>query len=304
MKGLQYPELTDLQNAPVNGQRTLSYYKLPSNRRIHFAWIRLALPAGKVAQDVIETIDLLIGTKVQRQLTPERWHDLLTLDGAQYGIRGDGVPGGEIYIPFQFSEPYRETPTAKENYALDLVSGVPASIRLQFRDNAAQPTIVRAGAIVEDLDEVRRDPRRIDDKGRVMVNYDKDGVPFLAKYYEVGINPGGTKPDLDTQLDPIKRGDLISLTLYNPLTAGSVDRSILKLSNNDVWDRYKADNDFELDYFGITARAGRMDLITDILDRQSDALDIQGADMKLRLESAAGMTGGLTAVAKVHGLAD
>lgn len=289
-------ELTDVQNAPVANTASTTYFKLPDNLRIHLAWILLQLPAGKTLEELCQYIQLTIGSKESRQLTPVRWDELLTLDGPNYGLQGN-VPGGLCYIPFQFTEPYREGARAKDNYALDLVSGVFAAIRLKFNANANQPAIVRAGAVVESLDRVRA-------RGADQVNYDKDGRPFLAKYYEIGINPGGSNPDLDTQLDPITRGRLVSLSLYNPLTTGSVDRSVLKLSGSDAWDRYKADNDFELSYFGATPRAGRMDYIADIIDAQNDAVPMAKGAVKLRLESQAGMTGGMTAVAKVWGVAD
>jgi hypothetical protein len=306
MQGLDFIELTDVQNVPTAGNAATTFWQLPTEARIHLAWARVTLAAGTRLQDVCEYIELAIGSKFQRQLTPNEWHDLLTLDGAGYGLRNN-EPGQDVYIPWQFTEPYRETGSAKVNYALDLVRGQNAFIRLKFRANVAAnlPVIVRAGAIVEDLNEVRK-VMIPDGNGKVRpaVNYDENGTPYLSKYYEIGTNPGGTKPDFDAQLDPITKGRLVSLTLYNPVTTGTVDRSILKVQGTEKWDRYKQDNDFELDYFGAVARAGRMDFITDLLDRQNDALPISKGALKLRLESAAGMTGGLTAVAKVWGAAD
>lgn len=294
-------ELTDVQNVPTAGNAPATYWQLPTGVRIHLAWARIRLAAATRLEDVAEYIELVIGSKFNRQLSPNRWHDLLTLDGAGYGLRNN-EPEQDVYIPWQFSEPYRETGAAKVNYALDLVDGVNAQIRVKFRANAAAalPVVIRAGAIVEDLDDVRRQINPA--TGKPAVNYDGNGVPYLAKYYQIGTNPGGTEPDLDSQLSPVTRGRLVSLTLYNPATTGSVDRSVLKVGDTEIWDRYKADNDFELDYFGAVARAGRMDLVTDFLDRQNDAQAI--TKLKLRMQSAAGMTGGLTAVAKVWGPAD
>jgi hypothetical protein len=292
--GLELIELTNQKNIPGNNAPGTGYYELPGGYRYHTCFKRFGLPAGKVASEVFDFFQLRVGSKLSRQLQPNLWDDLLSLDNPRYGLQGN-VPGGNLYVPFQFTEVDRETGAAKTNYALDVVEGQTVRIETVFKANAAQPTLTRAFAMVEPLSQIPRD----------LWNVTPDGKPVIAKYTQTSLSPGGSDFDLDTDVEALDEGRLISLTLYDPATTGNIARTVLKIDGADKWDRYKADNDVELAYHGFTVRAGEMTLITDLLDKQSDAWNLGAKkSLKLKIYSDAAMTGGMKAVAKVWGAAE
>lgn len=288
INGKMFIPLTDLQNGnPAANAAGLPYYDIPQDYRIHLAVILMQLPAGKKVADVVDRLQLKLGTNLQRDLQPNYWDDLLTIDGPQYGFKGD-QPGSLVYVPFQFTEPVRETPIPKENYALDMPLGLTGAFQVKLKANAAHPTIVRAFMVAEPLAGIPVGARNLD-----------RGLPVLAKYRQTDINPGGTTADLDTQIQALRVGRLMHMSLYDPLTTGKITEVDLKLDSVQKWSTFKADNDYILEYFSQTARAGVMSLVPDLMDKQNDAWDLGAANkFQLKITADAAMTGGMTVVTK------
>lgn len=280
--------LTEIKNQPAGGAPGVVYYLLPGGLRIHLAGMLLSLPAGKLVEDLVDRVQFRLGTNNQRDLQPKYWDNLLTLDGPQYGFQGNQAGSAACYIPWQFSEPTRETPVAKTNFALDLRAGEVAAIALKLNANVTHPTVTRGFILAEPLEGVRGP-----------LNRSARDLPTLAKYKQTDINPGGTSSDLDTQIQALKSGRLISAQIYDPVTTGAVTEMSLKIDSADSWAAFKGDNDFLMRYFGLNPRAGIIDVVPDLLDDQSSAWNMSNANkLQLNIKSAAAMTGGVTVVTK------
>lgn len=298
INGKRWQKLTGLINPPTNNQTNRSAIRLPSGVRIlALEWLA-TLPVGSNVNACFNQAALRIGN-IQRECNVLELDDILSLDGPQYGILNDNIVGQLAFIPFPFAQSYRDTASARENFALDIPAGLVAYAELEYRSLAAAPAL-EVRALVEPLDQVAPELRNLDSRG----------LPLLEKWYRTAPVAGGLSNDFDDLVPALKpggesKGRVQSIHLYDPTGAiiSSVD---IRIDGENVFETVtKAEADIWLTRNGMSPVAGRFDIVPDIFNKNSDAWLMAAArKLQLRVNYSAAASGTVPIITKVYGSLD
>lgn len=298
INGKRWNILTGVINPPSNNQTNRSAIRLPSGVRIHALEWWAGLTAGNNVNASFDAIALRIGN-LQREVNVLEHDDILSLDGPQCGIDGDNILGNLAAIPFPFSQSYRDTASGRENFALDLPSGVVAYAELQYRSLAAAPSLT-VKALVEPLEFIAPEDRNLDSRG----------LPLIEKWYRTAPVAGGLSNDFDDVVPALKpgvesKGRVQSIHLYDP-TGATISSVDIRIDGENVFETVtKREADLWLSRNSMFPVAGRFDIVPDIFNKNSDAWDMSRAkSLKLKVNYSAAASGTVPIITKVFGPLD
>ena len=287
--------LKDVSGAPVANQSgdTTLQIKPGNGLRIYTVEAVCAVTGVKVASGFSE-FALHIGGKVQRTHTVTELDEIAQHYGQRLGVTND-VDGGPCFVPMRFAQWDREQYAAKKSFALDIPPGYgdnDVQLLLKFL-SLATPGTVSFRALVQDLDEIPMQDWNVlrDAKDQPITDGNGLYIPTLVKVIR---KPRGVAGNSEEFNDITLRDVLQGLYLYDPAVAGAAPNTkISKVTitiDGKVWfERTRAENEVELDRFGITPVPGIFAVIPDITDDVRDAWILAGrrsCDIHIDFEAA------------------
>ena len=259
-----FVKLTAISNPPVAGQTPEITLQLPENRRIHVVEFEGKSGAAQQMAAGFSDILLRLGGNDQRTHDVTQLSTLNGAYGAAFSVDND-VNGGKFNLPMFFSQPWRKQYAAEERFALDIQTGVNAQIVVKQLAAATAPT-AEFWAVVEDLDTI---PADRDAQGNFLFrNLDKQGRPVFLRCFRRSI-PFAVNVEDHVGHDAPERYE--RLVFFDPSGGGTIDALRITKNGKEVYNLTKARNDVLMKRYGLTAVAGRLDVVADITDNPLDA---------------------------------
>lgn len=297
----QFVLVDQIQSPPQANVGAYSYYRVPSGIRLWSASWQAALPAGKLVTDCFDDHRLTIGN-TQRQINVMDMDRALSVEDSAtpQGIINN-VAGALAEIPIPLAEHSRKLPQSTEQGAIDTVSGMPpVLLELQARALAV-PAVLGLILCIEPLDEVAGQLNVLRGSDGKPVLRDGNMVPTLTKWR---VNPIQTAAGLVVVEDfqAFKKDRLESLQITDPDAGGKVlNRVVIEKDRVKIFDRTKQEVDNELRRAGMNPAAGLFDYYPTLYDRNSDAADWIGHEIKVFLYFTAALGNRDTALAAAAG---
>jgi hypothetical protein len=247
-----------LEVSSVEPGRTATI-RIPIDPRYHK--LALAISAtGQVLNQIVERFRLKIGTKVQRDVTPDHLDAIYRLYGQDgdlsYAIQNN-VAGQTIQVPIWFAEPWRKSYLAQRAFAWATGGSEPITLEVVIKSDAAADVDIQARAIYDNPLETSG-PRA--------------GLPLamggIVKWYETDIPVNGTTktwPDLE------KADDLQQITLFDP----DIESVQFILGDVTIREYTKEDADADLVGLGMTPDADAFHIVFDDDDDPLSALPLE-----------------------------
>lgn len=262
-------QFLDINPAPQANAAGTTILTLPTGR-IHGVEI-IGTVAGAKAAAGFKDMRFMVGGSQQRLSTMAQLSDALSLYGEEFTMKNN-VNGGPFYLLYPFSENYRKQYRASERFAYDNLSdnaGNPirdSQLEIDFLDSAAAKTL-KFRAIVEPFAEVT-DPQT-----------HNAFVKHFRKSY------GITSDTLN--INDLARKDVYQLIeLYDPTGGeGSIQTVKVKINGKYRFFRTKAEQDIDLERWGMHPRDGVFSIVPDLMDNTEDGWDMsKGAVKTFELE--------------------
>lgn len=222
---------------------------------------------GQVLNQIVDKFKIKIGTKVQREITPDRLQHLLLLNGengsAQYGIQNN-VAGEQIDVPIWFFEPWRKSYAAQRSMAWP-TGDIPDDgfiIEIDIADTAHASVDIRATAYYDNP-------------------VDGNGVPMpmraISKWYDEDVQVNGLTP---TYKGLERVDNLQSLSFFDE---GTIDKVEFIVGNTTIREVYRQDNKSDLIGLGMTPDDDWFDIVFDDDDDPLSAMPLNGQKVIIKL---------------------
>lgn len=216
---------------------------------------------GQVLNEIVSKFKFKVGTKTQREFTPDQLdhvYKLMAAGGsAEYALQNN-TAGQQIDVPFWFMEPWRKSYAAQRSFAWP-TGNIPEDgfiLEIDLKSDAHASVTIDATAYYDNP---------VDQQGRPMP------MDRISKWYDVDVPINGTT----SSYKGLEKVDQIqSLHLFDE---GTIDRVEFIVGDVTVREVNRQENESDLIGLGMTPHDDWFDLVIDDDDDPLSALNLAGA---------------------------